>query len=104
MREYYALMKSLGFLNKNCGPAGLSIDMFVKSAFILPFDLCADNCFGTNSHRAERGIIDLEIGYKYPLPKNITVYVYSVYDGTIHIDGRGQALVTLGGAEKPGKQ
>ena len=97
LREYKALCDSLGFACDKNGGNSLTLEMFSKSCFLLPFQFCSDACGNAVVHPCLYGLVDIEIGFGKPLPKNVTLFVYSLYDATMFIDERQQVVTTLGG-------
>ena len=97
MREYKALCNAIGFLGDKNGGNSVDHEMFSKSCFLLPFQFCSDSCGNAVVHPCLYGLVDVEIGFKTPLPKNVTMFVHSLYDATIFIDEHQQVMTTLGG-------
>ena len=76
---------------RNCGVShqnesiGVSIDTYIKHKLLWVFDLTPDNCNRRELHLDQHGDIDVEVSFKVPTPKTITLLMYSTTFGGLLI-------------------
>ena len=76
---------------RNCGVAhhnesiGVSISSFVNHKLLWVFDLSPDNCNRRDLHLDQHGDIDVEVSFKEPTDKTITLLMYSSTFGGLMI-------------------
>ena len=59
-----------------------------ESHNVYPFDLSPDKCNLLHTHVGEHGSLDLDLGFLFPLEKNITVLVLASFVQVFTIDPR----------------
>jgi hypothetical protein len=73
---------------------GVSFENFCKNTFFLCYDLSPDQCNGHYKHIVDNGTVDLLIGFKEALTKNITMMSYATFNETVAIDKNRNITIT----------
>ena len=86
MREYRNLLDCIGIAFNNTG-VDITPKEFKTGSCIMAYDSCPDICAGMRTHLPKNGTINIEMDYKSPTTKAITILVYQIYDRIVEING-----------------
>ena len=90
---YDDLIRNIGIAHQN-ESVGISMHTYVHHKLLWVFDLTPDNCNRRELHVDHHGDIDVEVSFKTPTAKTITLMVYSATFGGIII-GKDMQVSTL---------
>jgi len=65
---------------------GITRKMFANGYALYGFDLTGDQCEGGGVHLIKNNSITLELTFKAPLPKTISVFMYAEFDDLLEIN------------------
>jgi hypothetical protein len=93
-RAYKWMFENTGASNGEKGNI-VSWPAFQAGCFIVPFDLTPDRCNGLHNHNAERGFLDIDISFSYPLPTPIYVWYEMVFPKVVVNDKLNNTVTVL---------
>ena len=85
MRSYVHMLMNSGHWKTETGNC-ISPKTFANGVTLFPFDLTPDLCGSYHTHAGKEGTVELEMGFKNPLEKQVTVFVFSCKDQIVLID------------------
>ena len=91
--QAFNLILNIGIDHQN-DSVGIYINTYVRHKLLWVFDLTPDNCNRRELHVDHHGDIDVEVSFKTPTAKTITLMVYSATFGGIII-GKDMQVSTL---------
>jgi len=65
---------------------GVTYEEFIKNTFFLCYDLSPDQSNGFYKFIQDNGTVDIHLGFKKPLTKNVTMITFATYSETLCID------------------
>lgn len=65
---------------------GITMEEFKSNSCFFTYDMSPDLCNGFYTHGLENGTIDINLGFKAALTKNVTMIFFATYNETIVID------------------
>jgi hypothetical protein len=94
IREYRDLFDHTGILHNDLGTM-ITPDYYMGGMFFVPLDFSPDLCNGRHFHPTKTGVIDLELRFRVPLPKSITVIMYAVFNCVVVLDNQFNVEINM---------
>jgi hypothetical protein len=84
VKQYKWMLDNIGL--KHYISNGITLEDFVSNSCCFPYDLTPDQCNSYQSHGSDTGNVDIQLGFKTPLPEAVQVLVFATYDEVVTID------------------
>jgi hypothetical protein len=93
MREYIDSQYNTGINHDNLGNC-ITYELFGGGAYLQPFDLSPNGDNGFQLHELGTGNVELQINWRTPLAKPVTIIAYASYDMEVQVDKNSRVAMT----------
>ena len=88
IRAYSDFVKVMGLENDNAGNL-ITPGQYSRDTFMLAYDFNPDTCQGQHVHKADSGVLSVELTFKSGIPTPVVLLVYATFNSEVIFYGSG---------------